>query len=235
MSAKTILFNSKYHPIAVSDAVYEQVLKFVEQHRVCGTCGTAYTADNLQVAENCCKTCFLKRSDVKRDQLAYIGVLRTDEEGRNTTGFLDPSGTVYAIASWIEAYRVSDSRSIADTLRYWKFPVPQTCEVKGQTISIYSDNLSIFGEVKRNAVVVLNFREKVWDVLFLAHRNGGYQQLNRHTAKTRTLFAEARARGEATRDVQGYHIAGYTHAKLTDYDLLRLVSEVASEQESEAE
>jgi hypothetical protein len=234
---KTVYLDSAYKGYPVSDDVYQQIEALVKSNRLCKHCRKPYTDENPQVAFNTCKTCFL-RSEGKQYGLSFLGPVEPLQDGEGSYRFIDPGGYMYVSHSLQEANHFSYNKSIPETLKYWQFPmVPTTYEYKGETIHLHGSYLSIYGDVKRNSVVCVEFAERhSYDpdvvLLFLAYQGEeSIKEFSKRKGETRKLWLTAKARAEATKDAHGdYHLYGHSHSWLAEYDLYRLVADIASEE-----
>jgi len=219
-----------YHEVIVSDEAYERIVAIVEANQVCKLCSKPYTEKNPQVAEHTCLTCFLKRE--ANQHLIFIG-LHSETTYTTYYSYRDSKGYIYLSST---ATDKAAERSNYDTALHWGFIVPGTFLRNGEDHKLASSYWSIYGNFRKNPVIVIEYWEGYGErlrVAFLSDQAGNLAELNKRKGDIRKLFSQARAQVDATRDEQGrYHIGDseddWTTYQIVDSHLYRVISDIAS-------
>lgn len=182
----------------ITDEAFEQIAEIVNTSLVCKTCKQEYSEDNMQVAQNCCLSCFLVQE--QRHGITFL------DQINGHFRFIDPRGEI----------RLTDVDStesrivITETIRYHGFPVPESIVVNGETKSLSQWHWQIHGEKTRSCVVLQHGTSYSGAeiFLFLAYKNGSFVELNKRKRAHRDLLQRARNQIEASKDREGYYRIG---------------------------
>jgi len=223
-----------YRDVTISDEGYELLLAIVHAHKVCDTCREPYSTDFPQVHGNLCLACFQKKYASK--ELTYIGELSRDQEGDTTHMFIDKNGYIHTTATGSEQ---DPYKSTFQTLMYWCFPVPKFVEIDGRQVELSTWQWSIYGDVKKNSVLYIEYDTRSSDtkpIAFLTTKNGDTELFNRRRGRHRKLYLEAKAKLEATKDSHGeYHVNGHTVYGLYPAYIYEGIAELASAENDQKE
>lgn len=216
---KSVYLDYRGREWTITDDAYEQIAEIIRASLVCSTCGNGYTEDSPQVAQNTCLSCFLLRE--QRHGITFID--QVDTQFR----FIDPHGDIR-----LSDINSAESRvSVAETIRYHGFPLPQTIILEGEAKVLNPWYWQIHGEKTRSCVVLQhgsNYGSETY--LFLACKNGSYVELNKRKRAHRELFQRAENQIDASRESGGYYnINGrrfYGKYESTTYEVLAEISSI---------
>src|SRR5258706_5533517 len=168
---KHIRLDLSSYDITVSEKTYEQIVKLVDEGRICGRCEKGYTGENPCVALNTCLACFLHRHQEKR--LTFVGLHAVSNYGTSYQ-FLDPRGYITLSDTHTERDRLEQNN--AATLRYWGFSLPETVAINTEEKRLYGySSWYLHGEFRKRPVLLIEYKEGYGERLnvgFLANRKG---------------------------------------------------------------
>jgi hypothetical protein len=235
-----IYLDNSHKQLAIAKEGYEQVKQTIERYRVCGHCERLFTQENPQVSLNWCRECFVQHGGGKRHGLTYIGLVSPEPTQYNGIEhkFINPDGYIYVTGAESDnGHDMTYCKNNRQTLAYWQFPVlPETYEVKGEEVRLHDSHMHIYGDVCKDAAVLIDYSENYSyspsiNVLFLAYRNGASQEFNKRKGEGRKLWLAAKARVEASKDAHGdYHINGYTRSWTHETDPYYFIVDMLNEQ-----
>lgn len=228
--------------VTVSLEGYQQILDVIRATAVCEDCKRLYSEgpEHINVAGLLCLQCFLMR----HQSLTFIGPLPPGLQGEReefyhpiipekpTYFFLDADGHAYLTNAGIG--KGPDTRkSIPVTLKYWGFPRPERGERNGQAVELGDFNWSVYGDVRNDDVVLLQYGSSWYknEILFMAERNGRYVQINRRRPNHRQALKYAREELEETQTPGGmYLVNGEYQSSIHESDIYQLVAKWIGEE-----
>ncbi len=213
---------SRSRPIAIRPDVYQQIVSLARQAMICVYCYQGYTLANPMVVRNVCLGCFAPHRERPPRDLSYEKEV-TDEYGKQhgyqSFLFLDSKGYGYVVSN-TEDINDNLSPDIAETLRFYGFPVPTTYTLKGGlTVELEGGSAwnRIYGNFQTSPVVIATYRQRYGNHLqatYLLYRDGTVVEFSRRIKKLRTWFDEAKAELEATyQPNQGYIVSPGEHGE----------------------
>lgn len=215
---KSVYLDHRGREWTITDEAFEQIAELIRASLVCSNCGSGYTEENMQVAQNTCLSCFLLRE--QRHGITYIDQMDTHFR------FIDPKGDIRLTDTNSTESRVS----VAETIRYHGFPVPQSIVLEGVAKILNEWYWQIHGDKTRSCVVLQHGSSYNGEhYFFLAYKNGSYIELNKRKRAHRELLQRADNQIDASKDKEGYYtITGrrfYGKYESTTYEV---VAEIAS-------